>query len=133
MAARISDPSLRAAYDVLRDGLTKGEVPDVAVAHLENLLEMGLQTGRFRRQHGPEGVILLNRLYHQTPRGKEMATAASGVNKALGELTDHVIESVSIRSTAPGSYELTLLTDRCEMVVGINPGGVRVVSVLAGG
>lgn len=132
LSRRMADPVLRQEYALLHEGLTTGAVEGAAVARLENLLEMGLQTGRFRREHGPEGVILLNRLYQKTPRGRAVAQAAADVNAALAKLAGDIVSSVSIRTTSPGAYELVIETEQREMTVALTIESVRLVSVQAG-
>ena len=132
LAERIAEPTQKAAYAALLDGLSAGMVDGAAIEPLENLLDLGLQTGRFRRQHGPEGAILLNRLSHRTPRGQAVAAALTGVNQAWSELAGQALESLTIRATTPGAYEMTVETDRCQMTVAIDPSGVRLASLETG-
>lgn len=131
-AERVSAPALREAYAALRDAVEAGAVSGPDLKTLEDFLAMGLQTSRFRHQHGPEAAVMLNRLYAKTPRGAADAAAAEGVNKALGELVGQELGAISIRATTPGSYELVVETEACQMTVGISPDGLRIVSVEAG-
>src|SRR5687768_14210360 len=45
------DDAVRARYAGLADGVERGEVPDEALEATGELLELGLQSGRIRRQH----------------------------------------------------------------------------------
>ena len=132
LAERITAPALREAYAVLRDAIESGSISGPDLKTLEDFLAMGLQTGRFRHQRGPEAAVMLNRLYAKTPRGIAAGAAADGVNKALGALVGQEIGALSIRATVPGSYELVVETEACQMTVGISPDGLRVVSIEAG-
>lgn len=132
LAERVSAPAMREAYAVLRDAVEGGSVSGPDLKTLEDFLALGLQTGRFRHQRGPEAAVMLNRLYAKTPRGAAAAAAAEGVNKALRELVGQELGALAIRTTVPGSYELVIETEACQITVGISPEGLRVVSIEAG-
>ena len=132
LAAGIADPALRAAYAELLEGLEAGSVPPSAVDRLEGLLEMGLQTGRFRQQHGQIDAQLLYRLYGRTPRGSALTKALAGVNQALAALDGQTIDSLAVSAKGPGAYELAVETNTCRMAIAIGAGGVYLASVEMG-
>ena len=132
LAAGMSEPSLRTAYGTLLQSIEQGEVPADGLDRLEGLLEMGLQTGRFRRQHGPIAAQLLYRLYGRTPRGAALAVALEGVNKALAELEGQTIDGLAVSAKGPGEYELALETNTCRMVIAIGTSGVHLTSIELG-
>jgi hypothetical protein len=129
VAGSIAEPSLRTAYEALLAGVEQGEVPPASLDRLENLLEMGLQTGRFRRQQGPIDTQVLYRLYGRTPRGAALARALTGVNDALAGLAGQAIEGLALSAKGPGEYELAVETDQCRMAVVIGAGGVHLSSI----
>lgn len=131
-AASLSDPALSLGYSSLLEGIERGGVAEDAVGYLENLLELGLQTGRFRHQFGPIDAQVLYRLYCRTPRGLALASALNGVNEALAALEGQVIDRLSIAAKGPGEHELTIETDQCRLAVAVTPGGVHLVSVETG-
>jgi hypothetical protein len=128
-AASLGDSSLRAGYATLLDGVEHGLVAASVVGYLENLLELGLQTGRFRHQFGPIDAQVLYRLYGRTPRGRALAAALNGVNDALATLTGQTVDRVSITAKGPGEHELTIESDQCRLAVAVTAGGVHLVSV----
>ena len=132
LAAGIAAPALRAAYAELLEGVEAGAVPPAAVDRLEGLLEMGLQTGRFRQQHGQIDAQLLYRLYGRTPRGSALVAALAGVNQALATLDGQTIDGLSVSAKGPGEYELVVETNTCRMAIAIGTGGAYVTSVEMG-
>jgi hypothetical protein len=132
LAAGVSDPSLRDAYGALLASVEQASVPPEGQDRLEGLLEMGLQTGRFRRQHGAIDAQLLYRLYGRTPRGTALAAELAGINKALAELDGQTVDGLALSAKGPGEYELTVETDACRIAVTIGAGGVHLSSVEMG-
>lgn len=132
LVSRLDDPALRDSYAMLLEGVDRGSVPAAALDRLEGLLEMGLQTGRFRRQHGPIDAQVLYRLYSRTPRGMALATALEGVNQALAALDGQLLAGLAITAKAPGEYELSVETENCRMAVAVGAGGVHLTSVETG-
>jgi hypothetical protein len=132
LAAGVGDPSLRAAFGALLEAVEHATIPPESQDRLEGLLEMGLQTGRFRRQHGAIDAQLLYRLYGHTPRGAALSAELAGVNKALAALDGQAVEGLSLTAKGPGEYELTVETDACRLTVAIGAGGVHLSSVEMG-
>jgi len=132
LAAAIDDPTLRAAYAALLEAVDAGSVSPSGLDRLEGLLEMGLQTGRFRQQRGQIDAQLLYRLYGRTPRGTALNAALAGVNKALATLDGQTIDGLAVSAKGPGEYELAVETNTCRMAIAIGAGGVYVTSVEMG-
>jgi len=131
-AAALHDPTARARYAALGEAVAAGEIDGDLVDGLAAVLEVGLLNGRFRRLYGPEGEQTLSRIYGRTPTGAARAAEAAAVTKALAALKGQVIEDITISSSGPGGYSLTIDTDRCEINVRLDRGGVRVHSVEIG-
>lgn len=131
-AAALHDPAARARYEALRAAVESGEVGDELAGHLANVLEVGLQSGRLRRLYGADGEQALTRLFQRTPAGAALTAQANAVSEALAALHGHVIEEVRIAAVGPGSYSLTIDTDRCQISVRLDRGGVRVHNVEIG-
>src|SRR5262249_26114510 len=68
LLASVTDRAARALFIDLAAAVADGGVGEAEAPALEKLLEMGLQTGRVRKVHGPEAEQALLRLFHQTPR-----------------------------------------------------------------
>ena len=124
--ARDDDMRLRLAELVAE--IDDGEV-EQSEGLLEQVLELGLQTGRIRAYYGPGGEQATLRILRRLPRGKARVESAGEVSKALSSLAGKVVERVSVSSVAPGTYLLTLDAGGLELSVRLDPVGVRVASV----
>ena len=131
-AAAMHDPAARARYAALAEAVSAGEVGDDLVDGLATVLEVGLLNGRFRRLHSADGEQTLQRVYQRTPVGAARAAEAAAVTKALVALQGHVIQEITLSTSGPGGYSLTIDTDRCEINVRLDRGGARVNSVEIG-
>jgi hypothetical protein len=128
----LHDPAARARYEALQEAVESGEVDDDLAGHLANVLEVGLQSGRLRRAYGADGEQALTRVFQRTPAGAALTADANAVSEALTALHGHVIEELRIAAVGPGSYSLTIDTDRCRVTVRLDRGGVRVHNVEIG-
>jgi len=124
--ARDDDMRLRLAELVAE--IDDGEV-EQSEGLLEQVLELGLQTGRIRAYYGPGGERATLRILRRLPRGKARVESAGEVSKALSSLAGKVVERVSVSSVAPGTYLLTLDAGGLELSVRLDPVGARVASV----
>jgi hypothetical protein len=131
-ARALRDPQAREPYDVLRVQVQEGEVDDDLLPHLGNVLEIGLQSGRLRKLYGADGEQALSRLFHRTPAGAKLAELAKSVTEALSALQGQVIEDVKVSALGPGTYGVTLDTDRCQITMRMDRSGVRVENVAIG-
>ena len=131
-AAALHDETACARYEALQAAVESGEVAEELVGHLANVLEVGLQSGRLRRFYGADGEQALARLFHRTPAGASVAAAASAVTEALTALQGQVIEEIKISAVGPGSYRLLMDTDKCQVSIRLDRGGVNVESLAVG-
>ena len=131
-ARALGDPAARARYEELRAAVEDGEVGDELAGHLGNVLEVGLQSGRLRRFYGADGEQALARLFHRTPAGADLSEAAKAVTQALTALHGQVIEEIRVSALGPGSYGLMIDTDRCQINLRLDRGGVRVENLAVG-
>src|SRR6476646_7682739 len=65
---------------------------------LEQVLELGLQTGRIRAYYGPGGEQATLRILRRLPRGKARVESAGEVSNVLSSLAGKVVERVSVSS-----------------------------------
>jgi hypothetical protein len=114
----------RAPYMALASAIEVGHVPEVLLGALEKLLELSLQTGRIRHLYGPHVEATLLRLYHKTPAGAAIARATEEANQALANLQGHAIREIAFIPRGPGQYQLTIETDRCQIVLETNREGI---------
>ncbi len=119
----------RARFLALQEAVAAGRVGEDCVPALEQLLTLGIETGRFEKVHGRASDTLARGLYGRTPVGRARAEQAAAVSRALGALKGAVVEGLTLASDGPGAYRLTVESDRGEVLVRIDRNGVRIDSV----
>ncbi len=129
VVAAIGEKPAGASYRALLADVENGSIGADQLPALENFLEMGLQTGRFRARFGALGEEALIHVFHQTPRGSAVAGAVGEVNRALAALAGQAIERLEISARGPGGYALTIETDRCHLTLRLDPNGARIHDV----
>ncbi len=107
----------------------EGEVEGGNAEALEELLELGLQSGRVRALYGPGGEQAALRLYRSLPRGAALAESAREVTEALSALGGRPLEEISLRAVGPGAFMLTLAAGGAELSVRLDRQGARLSSV----
>jgi hypothetical protein len=127
--AMVVDAERRARLADLIAALRDGEVGDTDADALEELLELGLQSGRVRAVYGPGGEQAALRTFRRLPRGEAIASSAREVTEALSSLAGGTLETVAIRATGPGAFVLTLAADGRELSVRLDRQGARLASV----
>jgi hypothetical protein len=126
---RLRDPDARARYASLLAAVEAGAVPDSEVAALEDLLELGLESGHVRGRYLAEGEQALLRLFQRTPRGGALQETVREANRAMETLAGRVLHGVSFGARRPGCFTLALDTDRGRFTLAIERGGVRLENV----
>jgi hypothetical protein len=127
---RLKDPEGKARYTELLSAVAADlRVPEHLLGALEDLLELGLQTGRLRRRYTAEGEQALLRLFQRTPRGAAVQEATREANRALEALEGQILRGVSFSARGPGTYGLALETDRGRFTLRIQRDGVWVENV----
>jgi hypothetical protein len=127
--AMVQDEERRLRLADLIAAVRDGEVSDEDAEALEELLELGLQSGRLRAVYGPGGEQAALRVFRQLPRGRELGETAREVSDALGSLKGKALETVRLQATGPGSFLLTLGVDGRELTVRLDRQGARLTSV----
>jgi hypothetical protein len=128
--ALVQDEDRRARLAALVAAVDEGELGDDEEAQaLEELLELGLQTGRLRALYGPGGEQAALRTYRRLPGGRELGRAASEVTEALAALAGKTLESLSIQAVGPGVYVVSIEAEGAELSVRLDRQGARLVSV----
>ncbi len=107
----------------------EGEVSGADAEALEQLLELGLQSGRLRALYGPGGEQAALRLYRRLPRGAALAESAREVTAALAALAGKPIDSISLTVIGPGAFALSLSAEGLELSVRLDRQGARLASV----
>jgi hypothetical protein len=127
--ALVHDPERRGRLADLVAAVQDGELGDEDAQSLEELLELGLQSGRIRSIYGPEGEQAALKTYRRLPGGRALSDSASEVSEALSALAGKTLEDVRVQSTGPGSYLLTLAVDGLELSVRLDRAGARLHAV----
>jgi hypothetical protein len=123
------DPGYRDRLAALAAAVADGEVDPPDGATLEELLELGLQSGRIRALYGPGGESAALALYRRLPRGAELAESAAGVSEALRALVGRELSSIELRALGPGAFTLSLSAGELEVSVRLDRQGPRLTSV----
>jgi hypothetical protein len=109
--AMVQDEDRRGRLADLIAAIEDGEVEGDNAQALEELLELGLQTGRLRALYGPGGEQAALKTYRRLPGGKELADSAKEVSQALSSLAGLTLEGVSLTLSVEGR-ELSIRLDR---------------------
>jgi len=132
LAKSLPDPESREKYLALHEAVRDGEVGEDFLGHLGTLLEISLESGRVRHFYGADGEQTLVKLFRRTPTGKALSGAAHDVSESLAGLQGQVLEEVKVSALGPSSYSVTIDTDRCQLTMRIDRGGVRLENVAVG-
>ena len=127
--AYVHDPERRGRLADLVAAVQDGELGEDEAQALEELIELGLTTGRIRSVYGPEGEQAALKTYRRLPGGRELADGAREVTNALEALEGKTLERVSVQSSGPNSYVLTLGVEGLELTVKLDRAGARIHSV----
>ena len=120
----------RDVLDATAEAVTSGSVDSDRLAEeLDRILGLGLQTGRIRALYGPGGEQAALRAYRKLPTGKELAQTTKAVNAALAALEGRSLDAVSVSSTGPGAFTLSLVAGGAEISVRLDRQGARLASV----
>jgi hypothetical protein len=127
--AMARDDDYRARLASLQAAATEGEVDGADAETLQQLLEVGLQTGRLRALYGPGGEKAALGTYRRLPNGAALAESAREVSAALNALTGEELRSVSLEATGPGTFSLSIAAGSAELTIRLDKQGVRLASV----
>jgi hypothetical protein len=126
--AMTRDEAARERFAELVAEVDEGEVGG-AEQLLEQVLELGLQTGRIRAYYGPGGEQAALKTLRRLPRGRARSESARDVSDALAALAGKTLERVAVAAVAPGSYTLSIRADGFDTQVRLDAVGVRLASV----
>jgi hypothetical protein len=125
----VHDEERRARLQDLVAAASEGEVSGDEAEALDELLELGLQTGRVRAVYGPGGEQAALATYRRLPRGAGLAESAREVSAALAGLAGKELERISLEAVGPGAFTLSIAADGVELSVRLDRQGARVASV----
>ena len=127
--ALVHDEERRGRLADLVAAVQDGELGDEEAQALEELIELGLTSGRIRGLYGPEGEQAVLKTYRRLPRGRELTDSAREVSAALEALEGKTLERVSVQSAGPGAYVVSLGVEGLELSVRLDASGARIHSV----
>jgi len=127
--ALVQDGERRARLADLVAAVQDGELGEDEAQALEELIELGLTTGRIRSVYGPEGEQAALKTYRRLPGGRELADGARDVTQALEALEGKTLERVSVQSTGPGAFVVSVAVEGLELTVKLDRAGARIHSV----
>ncbi|HEY8030719.1 MAG TPA: hypothetical protein VIE38_14585 [Gaiellaceae bacterium] len=127
--ALVQDGERRARLADLVAAVQDGELGDDDAQALEELIELGLTTGRIRSVYGPEGEQAALKTFRRLPAGRELAGGAREVTSALEALEGKTLERVSVQSSGPGAFVVSVAVDGLELTVKLDRAGARIHSV----
>jgi hypothetical protein len=127
--ALVQDEERRGRLADLVAAVQQGELGEDEAQALEEIIELGLSTGRIRGVYGPEGEQAALKTYRKLPRGRELSAAASEVSQALAALEGKTLESVKLHATGPGEYLVSIGVEGLELAVRLDRSGARIHSV----
>jgi hypothetical protein len=119
----------RARLASLQGSVTEGELAGEDEETLQELLELGLQSGRLRALYGPGGERAALAAYRKLPNGAGAVESAREVSEALGSLSGQELRSVSLEAVGPGAFSLTLAAGAAEISIRLDRNGARLHSV----
>jgi hypothetical protein len=127
--ALVQDGERRSRLADLVAAVQEGELGDDEAQALEELIELGLGTGRIRAVYGPEGEQAALKTFRRLPAGRELAEGARDVTTALAALEGRTLEHVTVTSAGPGAYVVALAVEGLELSIRLDRAGARIHSV----
>ena len=127
--ALVHDGERRGRLADLVAAIQDGELGDDEAQALEELIELGLSSGRIRGIYGPEGEQAALKTFRRLPGGRALADSAGEVSEALKALEGRPLEKVSVQAAAPGEYIVDLSADGIQLSVRLGRNGARIGSV----
>jgi hypothetical protein len=126
--AMVSNEGRRGRLADLVAAVQDGELGAEEAQALEELIELGLSTGRIRGVYGPEGEQAALKTYRKLPRGRELSESARDVTDALAVLEGRRLEQVKVQAAGPGAYLLSIGVEGLELSVRLDRTGARIHS-----
>lgn len=124
--AHVLDPERRGRLGDLIAAVQDGELAEDEEQALEEIIDLGLTSGRIRGVYGPEGEQAALKTYRRLPAGRALVDSASRVTDALSALEGRTLDDVKVQLTGPGSFVVTLAAGGLELSVKLDRAGARV-------
>lgn len=115
--AMVVEPERRGRLADLVAAIGEGEVEGPEAEALQELLELGLGSGRLRALYGPGGEAAALRVFRRLPRGRQLSDSSREVSEALASLAGATLEGVAIQAGGPGTFLVSLAVEGRELAV----------------
>lgn len=127
--AMVQDEERRGRLADLVAAVQEGELGEDEAQALEELIELGLQSGRIRGVYGPEGEQAALKTYRKLPRGRELFASAREVTEALAGFEGRMLDQVHVQAAGPGAFVVTVAAEGLELAIRLDRAGARVRSL----
>jgi hypothetical protein len=127
--ALVQDDERRGRLAGLVAAVQDGQLGEDEAQALEEIIELGLSTGRIRGVYGPEGEQAALRTYRKLPRGKDLTASAREVTEALAALEGRLLEAISVHAVGPGAFVVGVAAEGLELSVRLDRAGARIQTV----
>ena len=113
-AAEVALGEAQAVLALVHDGERRGRLADLVAAvqdgelddddaqALEELIELGLSSGRIRSIYGPEGEQAALKIFRRLPGGRALSDSAAEVSDALAALEGKTLEQLKVQDRKSG-------------------------------
>lgn len=125
-------PGREGPYHDLVSAAENRVVTGAAVATLERVCVLALETGKARQLGRAETERLLNAVYRRTPGGQALTAETTELNRVLAQLSGRILTSAKVQLRMPGRYLLDLAVEGFELQISIEPEGLEVRSLQTG-
>jgi hypothetical protein len=127
--ALVQDDERRGRLADLVAAVQEGQLEEPEAEALEEIVELGLSTGRIRGIYGPEGERAILTTFRKLPRGKELFQSAGEVTEALAALEGKMLETIKVQAAGPGAYVVSVAVEGRELSVRLDRSGARIHSI----
>ena len=127
--ALVQDEERRGRLGDLIAAIQDGELDEDDAQALEEIVALGLSTGRIRGIYGPEGETATLKLYRKLPGGRELSESTKEITEALSSLEGKTLEKISVQSAGPGAYVVSIGVEGLELSVRLDRSGARLHTV----
>ena len=127
--AMARDDDYRGRLASLQAAASEGAVAGDDAVTLQELLELGLQSGRLRAIYGPGGERAALGTYRRLPNGTALSESAREVTEALRSLAGKELNSISLDAVGPGAFSLSVSAGGVDISLRLDRQGARLASV----
>lgn len=132
LGAALGEPEAQSRLVPLAAAVAAASIPAECLPALEQVLRLGLESGRIAKVHGRAADTLARGLYARTPTGRARDEQARAVTRALAALGGATLTQIEVKSDGPGGHRIQICSDRGEVLLRLDREGVWVQAVAVG-